>query len=401
MYEKRFAKAHGPLRPVVERVLRAFLTCGLVDRGFARAWCGTCRLSYLIPYSCRGRSFCPSCEKKRSLLWAEWLRQEVLAPVPHRHVVLTMPRLLRGIFRKRRELLLDLSQCGAEALSEYMRREVGADARPGIVVSIATAGDLLQWHVHLHVLSTDGAFSDDGTFHPLATWDAEALMRLFRERLLARLVGKHAISQELATKLMAWRHPGFSAHVADPISAEDTQALENLAGYVVRNPLSLQRLVYLDGQQAVIYKALKHNPTLGRNFETMDPLEWLARMADHIPDPGKHRTLSYGYYANRVRGDRAVEEPGETKVEAEPAKKRRCSASWARLIAKVFHADPLTCRKCGGKLKIVAYLHDTVAIQQILDHLGLSPPEEPKPPPAVHEVVRVPVDEEGREMEAP
>ena len=59
-----------------------------------------------------------------------------------------------------------------------------------------------------------------------------------------------------------------------------------------------------------------------------------------------------------------------------------CSASWARLIAKVLHADPLTCRKCGGKLKIVAYLHDTVAIEQTLDHLGLSPPEEPKPPPA-------------------
>ena len=46
------------------------------------------------------------------------------------------------------ELLLHLSQCGAEALSEYMRREVGADTRPGIVVSIATSGDLLQWHVH-------------------------------------------------------------------------------------------------------------------------------------------------------------------------------------------------------------------------------------------------------------
>lgn len=109
----------------------------------------------------------------------------------------------------------------------------------------------------------------------------------------------------------------------------------------------------------------------------------------------------YGYYANRVRGDRAVEKPGEAKVEAEPANRRRCSASWARLIAKVFHADPLTCRKCGGKLKVVAYLHDTVAIKQILDYLGLSPPEEPKPPPAVHEVVRVPVDEGGREMEAP
>ena len=168
-------------------------------------------------------------------------------------------------------------------------------------------------------------------------------MRLFRERLRARLVVKHAISQELATKLMAWRHPGFSAHVADPISAQDTQALENLAGYVTRNPLSLQRLVYLDGQQAVIYKGLKHNPTLGRNFETMDPLEWLARMADHIPDPGKHRTRFYSYYANRVRGDRAAEEPGESRVDEEPAQKRRCTASWARLIAKVFHAHLRIC----------------------------------------------------------
>ena len=68
-----------------------------------------------------------------------------------------------------------------------------------------------------------------------------------------------------------------------------------------------------------------------------------------------------------MRGDRAAEEPGEGKVEEERAKKRRSSASCARLIAKVFHADPLTCRKCGGKLKVVAYLHDQVAIKRILD----------------------------------
>ena len=123
VYPERFAKEHGPLRPVVERVLRGFIECGDVARGFARAWCSSCRTSYLIPYSCRGRNFCPSCEKKRSLLWAEWLREEVLEPVPHRHVVLTMPRLLRGIFRKRRELLLDLSQCSAEAVAEHLRTE--------------------------------------------------------------------------------------------------------------------------------------------------------------------------------------------------------------------------------------------------------------------------------------
>ena len=52
------------------------------------------RIPAAMLFSCRGRSFCPSCEKKKQLLWAEWLREELLAPVPHRHVVLTIPRVL-------------------------------------------------------------------------------------------------------------------------------------------------------------------------------------------------------------------------------------------------------------------------------------------------------------------
>ena len=57
------------------------------------------------------------------------------------------------------------------------------------------------------------------------------------------------------------------------------------------------------------------------------------------------------------------------------------------------------CKGCGGPLKIVAYITDELSFKHILDHLGLSPPEE-KPPPETREVVRVPVDEEGREIEA-
>jgi hypothetical protein len=164
-----------------------------------------------------------------------------------------------------------------------MRTRVGPDTRPGIAASIATSGDLLQWHPHGHLLVTDGAFSDDRAFHPLETWDAEAVMKLFRERLLARLTLRHAISEDLARKLLAWRHPGFSAHVREPIPFEDTKAIEDVACYVVRNPLSLKKLVCLDGQKAVLYRS-KMNPSLGRNFEAMGPLEWLARMADYIPD---------------------------------------------------------------------------------------------------------------------
>jgi hypothetical protein len=85
---------------------------------------------------------------------------------------------LRGIFRRQQELLLDLSQCAAEAVGEHMRRQLRADTRPGIVVSIATSGNLVQWHPHGHLLVSDGAFSDDGTYHRLETWDGDAVVPL-------------------------------------------------------------------------------------------------------------------------------------------------------------------------------------------------------------------------------
>ncbi len=95
-------------------------------------------------------------------------------------------------------------------------------------------------------------------------------MTLFRERLLTSLIDKRAISQELVHKLLAWKHPGFSAHVGETIVAKDKRRLEDTAAYLVRNPLSLKKLVYLDGQKAVLYRS-RTSPSLARNFEAMDP----------------------------------------------------------------------------------------------------------------------------------
>jgi hypothetical protein len=115
----------------------------------------------------------------------------------------------------------------------------------------------------------------------------------------------------------------------------------------------------------------------------------------HIPDPGPHRTLFYGEYSNRVRGAVHRAEPDTTTAPPEPQPRRRSSPSWARLIAKVYHVDPLVCTRRGQRMTVVAFLADAVAIRRILNHLGLSTPETEKPPPPPREVLRVAEHGEG------
>jgi hypothetical protein len=47
---------------------------------------------------------------KQSVLFAEKLAGEILAPVPHRHWTFSIPRVLRGLFERERSLLGLLSQ---------------------------------------------------------------------------------------------------------------------------------------------------------------------------------------------------------------------------------------------------------------------------------------------------
>jgi len=79
----------------VEKEFREFLTCGVLARGFARVRCGDCAYERLVPFSCKGRGFCPSCGGRRMSEQAAHLVDEVLPRVPVRQWVLTVPHRLR------------------------------------------------------------------------------------------------------------------------------------------------------------------------------------------------------------------------------------------------------------------------------------------------------------------
>jgi hypothetical protein len=52
------------------------------------------------------------------------------------------------------------------------------------------------------------------------------------------------------------------------------------------------------------------------------------------------------------------------------AKSRPRAWSWAALMHRAFGIDVLTCVHCGGRLRLIATLHDPAVIRKILAHLG-------------------------------
>ena len=101
-------------------------------------------MSIFWPFSRKRRHFCPSCHQKRIVEFGEWLCQEVIEEVPHRHFVFSIPKILRRYFLYDRKLLFELRRCAWETLKLYLKSFVSSkDAVPGPVIAIQTFGDFL------------------------------------------------------------------------------------------------------------------------------------------------------------------------------------------------------------------------------------------------------------------
>ena len=207
-----------------------------------------------------------------------------------------------------RRLLPKLSHCGWETVVEVFQKTLGRDdVVPGMVVDIQTYGGLAQWNPHLHGLCTDGCFDSEGNFHPLPRISTETLEKVFAGKVLAMLVKENLISQELAQKILSWKHTGFSAHAKVRIEADDEDGLRTLAQYIVRCAISEKKMVLSPDGQKIIYHG-KMNPSLGRNFEVFDPLEFLAALTSHIPTKYKKMVVYFGWYSQpEVKGEERVD----------------------------------------------------------------------------------------------
>ncbi len=373
VHEEMFEPEDGPLRSTVTKVVATFLDCGLPENGFARVRCPECGGEFFVAFSCQTRNFCPSCQQKRAELLAEKLREEILAPVAHRHAIFTVPKALRRLFLRERRLLGILPRCAAEAISRCWRAVLDRkDGVPGIVASIQTFGSQANWHPHVHALVTDALLLPGGIIVPGPAYD-ETLERLltetFRRLVLEALHQEERISDTFLESLLTWRHGGgFSVYARHLILNEEPARLAHISRYLVRPPVARDRVHETSDDRVLL--EIPPDPRTGATALVLDPLEWIRRITNQIPDPRSHLVRYYGAYANRCRAKYRAEEgkAGIREEEREASERPKSRASWARLLRRVFEVE-LTCPVCGIDLTVVSFITEPETIDRILAHV--------------------------------
>ena len=375
----------GPLRPDAVDTVRAFLRCGDLAAGFTRFQCPDCGHEKLLAFTCKSRHFCPACHQRRTRQPGAWIAASVCHKVPHRQFVFTFPKMLRGIFRKRRNLLHLLFQTATECLRDAFRARLGMPGgRIAAAAAVHTFGDYLVFHPHLHVFAADGLFDVQGRFHSMPGESLAPVTELFRHRFLNALRAGKLLSAQKATDLLSWKHSGFYIDAGEkPVAPGNTKGRQRLAEYLLRAPFSLQKIHWNPKTHTVIYRSRRSWRTQ-RNFEVFKATDFLAAAIDHIPPRGQQTIRYYGVYSNKSRGmSRPSAAPTVPTAEKQPAPKppvippppkvtaRAMRPLWRDLILRVWGTDPLQCPGCKATLHPVDTFHRAGEIEFFLRLHGL------------------------------
>ncbi|HUP25843.1 MAG TPA: transposase [Thermoanaerobaculia bacterium] len=98
---------------------------------------------------------------------------------------------------------------------------------------------------------------------------------------LALLRDEELLSEQRIELLLSWQDTGFSVHNSVTVGPEDAAGSEQLARYLLRPPLSLERMSW-DAEGSVLYRRKAPGP-FGGSQATFDAMDFLARLLMHTP----------------------------------------------------------------------------------------------------------------------
>jgi hypothetical protein len=332
-------------RAAAEKALR----CGTPANGFVRYRCLACEAFHTVCFTCKSR-LCPACGRARAAQ-AATNAQGRLLNVRHRHLTFSVPAELRPLLFQDRSLL----QVVARAAAQATLRGVATRCRhypplPGVMATIHTFGRDLAFHVHVHVLCTEGGLRADGVWQPVKLFPAAQYRRLWQHYLLTglrrQLKGNRSAQQRIGR--LYRRYPtGFIVNVMSQYPS-GRQAAAYCCRYTGRPPLSARRIVAYDGQRVTLaYQDYRDGQ---EKTLTLPAGEFLLRVLQHVWPRYQRDVHYYGLYqpARRKAHVAAVARASRYGDQVRP----RPSLSGRDRFLQALADQPLACPACGAPLVV-------------------------------------------------
>ena len=313
--------------------------------------------------SCRDRH-CPKCQAAAS---REWLaeREAELLPVPYFHVVYTLPSELRDVaYQNKRVVYGLLMQAAAETTLAIAANPRHLGARVGITSVLHTWGSAMTHHPHVHMIVPGGGLSEDGSRWVHARQDflvhVNLLARLFRGKLIARLIDAHAAGQLQFFNALAHLADGrtfrrflgplrqrrWIVYCKAPFAGPEA-VLRYLARYTHRVAISNRRLVAAEhGGVSFRWKDYRIDGPGRWKTMTLTAAEFIRRFLIHVLPKGFHRIRHYGLLANGNRTEAIAKARELLGIAPPPPKPEPEEPADPRVLA-----SPCPC--CGGRMHVI------------------------------------------------
>lgn len=350
---------------LVDKMLR----CGNPDQiGYIEYRCLQCgEGTHRVAMSCKS-SLCLRCAKVYVDHWVSQVSQMLHEGVIYRHIVLTVPAILRQTFYQQSQALLSpFMRCGVRCLDDVFSRVSGKPLKGGYIVVIQTHGRNGHYNPHLHIIATSGGWEPQASqWVHLDYLPYPMLRKKWQWHLLTMLrqtVKTHAIDRLVDTCYQ--RYPnGFVTNVQKGDVPTRYQSLATyLAKYVVSPPISLRRIDRYDGQR-VTYHYRSHK-TERVERETVAVYTFIGRMIQHAFPKGFQRIRYYGVQATKTFAKlKGVIQEALAKVQGiiKGAIKIIAPLTYRQRYQQSSGRDPLRCPHCQSAMEVWRIWHPTYGV---------------------------------------
>lgn len=354
---------HLQIRDVVHSEVRKVRLCRTIALVYTRFDCPNCNNYSIVPHTCKSR-FCSSCGNKYVNTRVIHYKKRLMK-IKHRHIVFTIPEVLRNLFlvdRSRLRLLFDsVSETfnGMFNPSSYQNKKKSITLRnkktscvnkdsclvPGFISVLHTYGRNLKWNPHIHILITEGGLTNKTMkFKSYSHFNYQSLRKTFQKILLDKLydcIGSSFYS--LKCKLYKEHRNGFYVY-AHP---KQFSNIQKETEYIMRSSGKLamaeSRIIDINYDTDRITYWYDDHKTNKRITVTEHVFEFIAKIIRHFPDKHFKTIRYYGIYSLKNHRYTDFFIKLHQIEEIQELKKRN---TWRYNLIDHFHYDPILC-ECG------------------------------------------------------